>query len=149
MIVILFDPSVASSAKEISADLLNAFHKNVTVEMVDAARLTIWPAAASWDDLLLVVYQGNTFPVEGNQFIEKFIAGRGDKALILPVAVDVSVTKPPNAAAMIKALPYDVAAKGINGRLVSRAGGMRVIVKYLFLTELSTVRQLRSSFTLI
>ncbi|WP_454774738.1 toll/interleukin-1 receptor domain-containing protein [Janthinobacterium tructae] len=124
MIVILFDFNATSVANEISANLLNTFYKNITIEMVDAASAKVWPSVASWDDLLLVVYQGGNFPAEGNRFIEKFIAERGDKALILPVAVDVSAPQPPQAAAMIKALPYDIAAKGIDGRLVSRTGGM-------------------------
>ncbi|MDN2714395.1 toll/interleukin-1 receptor domain-containing protein [Janthinobacterium sp. SUN120] len=124
MIVILFDFNATSVANEISANLLNTFYKNITIEMVDAASAKLWPSVASWDDLLLVVYQGGNFPAEGNQFIEKFIAERGDKALILPVAVDLSAPQPPQAAAMIKALPYDIAAKGIDGRLVSRTGGM-------------------------
>jgi hypothetical protein len=124
MIVILFDPSTANTASEISANLFDAFHKNVTIEMVDAASSTVWPAVVSWDDLLVVVYEGKTFPAAGNEFIEKFIAERGDKALLLPVAIDLSVPQPPNAAAAIKALPFNSAAKGIDGRLVSRVGGM-------------------------
>lgn len=124
MIVILFDPNTASVAKEISTNLLNAFHKNVTIEMVDAANATVWPAVVSWDDLLLVVYQGEMFSAEGNQFIEKFIAERGITALVLPVAIDLSALQPPSSASMIKALPYDSDAKGIDGRLISRTGGM-------------------------
>lgn len=124
MIIILFDPSTTSVAKEISANLLNAFYKNVTIHMVDAASATVWPGDVSWDDLLLVVYQGGVFPAQGNQFIKKFIAERGSSALILPVAVDLNAPQPPSSASMIKALPYDSAAKGIDGRLISRTGGM-------------------------
>ncbi|SRR6266478_6275539 len=44
--------------------------------------------------------------------------------MVLPVATDEHARKPPGAAAGIKALEYDAAAEGPNGRLANRVGGL-------------------------
>jgi hypothetical protein len=124
MIVLLFEPRLASDAAIIADNIATAFHNNVEIELVEVTAGCHWPKRPSWDDLLVVIYDGNAFSSDGNAFIDDFMRGRGDHALMLPVAMDVNNRKPPLAAAQIKALPYDDLAKGTNGLLVKRVGGM-------------------------
>lgn len=123
MIVILYQSGCQEIANEAKSDLLAAFAGHAKVELAPAISATSWPVEASWDDLLVVLYKGKDFPAAGNLFIEKYLQ-RPDKAMLLPVAVDPSSPKPPDAASAIKALLYDLDAKGISGRLANRVGGM-------------------------
>jgi hypothetical protein len=124
MIVILYDPKTISIANGIASDLISAFQSNVTIELIDASSSATWSSEVSWDDLVIVVFEDASFPQLGNEFIEEFVRHRGEKALLLPVAVEVAFTRPPAAAQAIKALPFNAAASGADGRLVSRVGGM-------------------------
>lgn len=124
MIVILFDPKFALDAKKIGDDIFVAFHKNVEVYLDEIRAGGKWPASPDWDDLLIVLFDKDDFPPSGNLFIEDFIRSRGTRALLLPVAMDINHRKPPEAAERIKALPYDDSAKGVDGLLVKRVGGM-------------------------
>ena len=74
--------------------------------------------------MLIVVYNGNTFPHSGNSFISQFLRDRSDAAILLPVAINPAAKTPPTAAETIKALEYDHAAKGSTGRLAHRVGAM-------------------------
>ena len=123
MIVILHPADCLNIAESIADDLTSAFNGHVSVSLIAADSSSAWPAAVSWDDLLLVVYNGNAFPDSGNAFIVAYVSSRA-KARLLPVAVDLVHRKPPSAAAAIKALEYDASAKGTTGRLVHRAGCM-------------------------
>lgn len=124
MIVILYQPSCQKIAEKAEADLLAAFAGHVKIELIPAISAISWPLDASWDDLLLVLYDGKDFPATGNLFIEEYLRQRPDKVALLPVAVDPNFSKPPEAAAAIKALQYDLAAQGQNGRLANRVGAM-------------------------
>jgi hypothetical protein len=123
MIVILHSPAALSVAKTIETDLAAAFNGHVGVSTISADSAAAWPSTASWDDLLLVVYDRGSFPDAGNRFIADYLAAR-PKASLLPVALDLDHKKPPDPAATIKALEYDDAAKGKGGRLAHRAGCM-------------------------
>jgi hypothetical protein len=83
-----------------------------------------WPSEVSWDDLLLVIYNGKNFPATGNAFIAQYLKERSPSAILLPVAINLAAKTPPTAAAAIKALEYDHAAKRQKGRLVNRVGAM-------------------------
>ena len=123
MIVILHSPDCLTIAESIASDLTAAFNDRVGVSLIQADSSSSWPSAVSWDDLLLVVYDAKSFPDSGNTFVANYKASR-KIARLLPVAVDLVHKKPPTAAAAIKALEYDVSAKGKTGRLVHRAGCM-------------------------
>ena len=123
MIVILHSPDCLTIAASIADDLTAAFNDHISVSLMSADISSAWPSAVSWDDLLLVVYNGKPFPDSGNNFIADYSAARAN-ARLLPVAVDSAHRKPPTAAESIKALEYDDSAKGKTGRLVHRAGCM-------------------------
>jgi hypothetical protein len=125
MLVILYQDGCDAIATRAAADIAAAFTGHIEVQAVAATTAPpAWPRAASWDDLLVIVYNADGFPAAGNHFIEEFVRERAGRAMLLPVAVDPAFRRPPEAAAAIKALAYDAAAPGPNGRLVNRAGGM-------------------------
>ncbi|HJT20759.1 MAG TPA: toll/interleukin-1 receptor domain-containing protein [Nitrospira sp.] len=121
MIVILYEDDCKDIAQKTAKDLITAFADHVAVECICADSAGAWPNDVSWDDLLIVLYNKKEFPHSGNTFISQYLQNRGDTALLLPVAVDTTSPKPPEAAAAIKALPYDATTCG---RLVIRVGGM-------------------------
>jgi TIR domain len=122
MIVILHSRDCLNVTESIASDILDAFNGYVSVSLIAADSSSPWPSAASWDDLLLVVYDGKTFPDLGNAFIADYSVRAN--ARLLPIALDLEHKKPPNAASLIKALEYDNSAKGKTGRIVHRAGCM-------------------------
>jgi hypothetical protein len=124
MIVILFDPKFALDAKKIANDIFVAFHKNVEISLVEITVGGKWSTSPDWDDLLIVLFDQEDSSQTAHFFIDDFIKSRGKRALLLPVAMDVDHRKPPRAAEKIKAIPYDDSAKGIDGLLVKRVGGM-------------------------
>ena len=99
MIVILYQDGCRDVAERISSQLLKTFADKVEVLLVAAETDTTWPAAASWDDLLIVIFSGKDFPAPGNRFIELYLQKRPDTAQLLPIANDPAVRKPPEAAA--------------------------------------------------
>src|SRR6266404_3579429 len=124
MVAILYQRGCQKVAQKVAADLAKAFAHHVTVVVMAANSPSPWPAEVSWDDLLIVMFNGKKFPDAGNHFIRKYLEQRPDSAILLPVALDPRAKKPPEAAATIKALKYDRAAKGPKGRLAKRVGGM-------------------------
>ncbi len=124
MIIILYQSECHDAANQAAENLTLAFNGHVQVKLIEAGVAHSWPTDISWDDLLIVMYCNNEFSDAGNSFIEKYLKQRPDSAMLLPVAVDPDFKKPPSAAAAIKALEYDEAAKDPNGRLVNRVGGM-------------------------
>ena len=123
MLVILYQDGCDEIAARAASHLSTAFADHVEVQLIAASAPSAWPKDASWDDLLVIVYNGAGFPVVADQFIEDFVRQRPDTAMLLPVWADPAFRRPPEAAAAIKALQYDAAAPGPNGRLVNRAGG--------------------------
>jgi TIR domain len=124
MVIILYQRGCQKIAKKAAADLVKAFADHVEVALIAANSSSSWPTDVSWDDLLIVIFDGKRFPDAGILFITRYLEQRPHSALLLPVAIDPASKKPPEAAAGIKALQYDRAAKGSNGRLVNRVGGM-------------------------
>ena len=124
MVVILYQSGCLKIAKKAAADLAKAFTDHVKVSLIAAKSSSSWPADASWDDLLIVMFDGKKFPDRGDLFIKKYLAKRASSALLLPVAIDSDFRTPPTAAAAIKSLHFDRAAKGPSGRLANRVGGM-------------------------
>jgi hypothetical protein len=124
MVVILHQRECRSEAERCAADTAAAFKDHVTVLPLEAGAREDWPADVQWDDLLVVFYQDSaSFPAEGNQFIANYLHGHPGGAMLLPVAT-TAARKPPDAAAAIKALQFDAAAAGVDGRLVRRIGAM-------------------------
>lgn len=72
----------------------------------------------------MIMFDRNRFPTPGILFISEYLRERPHSAILLPVAINPASKKPPGAAAVIKALEYDHAAKGPRGRLANRVGGM-------------------------
>jgi len=124
MLIILHQRGCRKVARKIASDLGDAFTGFVKVGLIAASSSSSWPAEASWDDLLIVVYNGKEFPAAGNSFITQYLKERSPSATVLPVAIEAAARKPPDAAAEFKALEYDAAAEGPTGRLANRVGGM-------------------------
>jgi len=124
MVIILYQHGCQNFAKRAAADLRQAFANHVEVGLISASSRSSWPTEASWDDLLIVMYNANAFPAAGDSFIRKYLKDRTQSGILLPVAIDLAAKKPPQAAAAIKALEYDDTAKGPTGRLVNRVGGI-------------------------
>ena len=124
MVLILYQRGRQKIAQKAAADLVKAFTDHVKVAVMAANSPSSWPTDRSWDDLLIVMFDDKKFPDSGNLFIRKYIEQGPHSALLLPVAIDPTSTKPPAAAAAIKALQYDRTAKGPKGRLANRVGGM-------------------------
>jgi hypothetical protein len=96
----------------------------VKVKLVAASSSASWPAEASWDDLLMVMFSSKPFPAKGISFIIQYMEQRADSPTLLPVSIDRNSKRPPGPAAEIKALEYDRSAKGQTGRLANRVGAM-------------------------
>ena len=125
MIVVLHQRTHKNVADTVAQDVAAAFSGHVAVALIEAEVGATWPAPEiAWDDLLIIVFDGNAFPVSGNQFIAEYVKQRGDDAMLLPVALDAASKKPPQPSEAIKALLYDLSAAGERGRLANRAGGM-------------------------
>jgi len=124
MVVILYQRGCQKIAKKVAADLAEAFSDHVKVTLIAANSSAVWPTEISWDDLLIIMFDGNKFPESGSLFIADYVEQRPHSAILLPVALDKKSKKPPGAAAVIKALEYDRTAKGARGRLANRVGGM-------------------------
>jgi hypothetical protein len=124
MIFVLHPEANQAIAERIASHLRDALKGRVEVSLAKANSPSAWPTDVNWDDLLLVVFDGARFPDAGNDFIGEYVQQRKKRALLLPVALDVGHRKPPNAAEAIKALEFDAAAAGVDGRLVKRVGAM-------------------------
>jgi hypothetical protein len=124
MIVILYQEGCQAIAEKSDSELVKAFADQVTVARIAAELATTWPDDRSWDDVLVVIYNGKDFPAAGNSFIADYLQKRPDTAPLLPVALNAASRRPPEAAAAIKALEYDVAASVSETRLINRIGGM-------------------------
>jgi hypothetical protein len=124
MLVILHQRGCQKKAKKAASDLAKAFNNRVEVKLIPANSSASWPAKVAWDDLLIIMYDAKEFPSSGDSFIRNYLKARPHSGLLLPVAIDPAARKPPKAAAAIKAMEYDRAAKGPAGRFVNRVGGM-------------------------
>lgn len=124
MIVILHTTGRQANAEQISKDLDAAFRNAVPIVLADASTPGNWPADVNWDDLLLIVYDGGAFPDTGNKYIQDYLAARNGMGPLLPVALDSHNRRPPPAASFVKALEFDAAAGGPDGRLAKRTGAI-------------------------
>ena len=124
MVIIVHQRGLQKVARSVAGDLSKAFSGHLKVGLIPASSTCSWPEDAAWDDLLIVMFDEKTFPDPGNCFIANYLKERSHSGLLLPVAVNRRSKKPPDAAASIKALEYDRAAKGPKGRLANRVGGM-------------------------
>lgn len=124
MITILHKPAGKDIAKAMEADLETAFKGRIEVMLAEADSPKAWLKDASWDDLLVVVFDELGFPNTGNDFITEYLNKRDQKGLLLPVALKPGHTRPPKAAEAFKALEFDSKAGGVDGRFVKRAGAM-------------------------
>lgn len=94
MLIILYQHGCQNVAKKVASDLNKAFADHVKVRLVAASSSSSWPAAASWDDLLIVMYNGKDFPATGNSFIAQYFKERPSSAILLPVAIDPAAKSP-------------------------------------------------------
>jgi len=123
VIVVLHPDSCESVAQEIVGSLRSAFHGHVEVALMREASPLPWPQPDSWDDVLVVLFKTDGFTDSGNDYVRDYLR-REDRAVLLPVALDLDHQRPPKAAEAIKSLPYDYEAKGVDGRVVRRVGAM-------------------------
>jgi hypothetical protein len=157
MIVILYQSGHHKLAKKIAEDTSKAFGGHVKIKMIPATSSSSWPADTSWDDLLLVTFDRKDFPSAGNSFINQYLKARPKSAIVLPIAIDKSVRRPPDAAAEFKALEYDKHAKGPGGRLINRIGGIlglrvqkresKIFISYRAIDGVAIAHQLHDHLT--
>ena len=95
MIVILYQDRCRDVADKTALELVGAFADQVTIAPIAADSAGGWPAEISWDDLLIVLYNGKDFPASGNAFIADYLQKRPETALLLPVALNTALPKPP------------------------------------------------------
>ena len=124
MIIILHSKANERHSEGIARTLDEAFKGHVAISLNDASAPAPWPLGVGWDDLLIVAYDSTSFPDAGNDFIAEYLGKRKGKGSLLPVALDPAHRRPPKAAEAIKALEFDTAAAGVDGRLVRRVGAM-------------------------
>jgi hypothetical protein len=124
MIVVLHGDANQTTGEVIASNLQDAFKGHIEIRLAKASSPVPWPRDVSWDDLLIVVFDDSHFPDAGNDYITAYLQQRGQRALMLPVALNSSHRSPPMAAAAIKALEFNAAAPGVDGRLVKRVGAM-------------------------
>lgn len=103
MIVVLYQNGCQNIAKKTAETLVKAFEDKVGVTQMPAESAGPWPGDVSWDNLLIVVFNGSGFPDAGNRYIADYLAKRPNSALLLPVSIDPTSRKPPEAASAIKA----------------------------------------------
>src|SRR4051794_9475666 len=120
MIVVLYQNGCQEIANKASEDLVKAFNDHIGVAQMSAETDGPWPADVSWDDLLIVIFNGEGFPQAGNRFIADYLGKRPQSALLLPVSINPTSRRPPDAASAIKALPYETREQTSGGRLVRR-----------------------------
>ena len=123
MITLLYQPGCDAIAAQIKGDLDRGYASRLDMELIRADAPPATPAAPSWDDLLIVVYDAPDFPEAGNEFL-KWYRGARPNGLVLPVALSARYARPPTAIAEVKALPHDASASGENGRLAKRVGAL-------------------------
>lgn len=124
MIVVLHNKACGDIAERIQTDLVETFQQHISVALALDSIPYAWPSEVNWNDLLVVLYDGQTFPKDANTCVEEFLRSRPDTALILPVAVDKNFPTPPGAAEDYKAIAFDDDSLGVNGRLTHRVGAM-------------------------
>ena len=83
MIVILHATSQRATSEQIRRDFDTAFKNAVPITFADASSPGNWPADVSWDDLLLIVYDGTAFPDAGNKYIQDYLDARNGKGRLL------------------------------------------------------------------
>ena len=123
MIVVLHPEANHAIAEKIVSYLRDAFKGRVEIRLAKASSPSAWPSNLNWDDLLVVLFDAAHFPDPGNDFIAEYLKTR-KKALLLPVALNLAHRRPPKAAESFKAIEFEAAAPGVDGRLVKRVGAM-------------------------
>lgn len=123
MLYLLHQASDAPVATLLKKTLSAAFNDATELVLVAAESPSASTPATSWDDLLLVLFDGQAFPDAGRSFIEEYVSIRPRGAAILPVALDAAHSRPPAEAESIKAFVYE-ASEASQSQLVSRVGAM-------------------------
>jgi hypothetical protein len=124
MIVILHNKACLDIAKRMQTDLIDTFKGQVSVELAIDSKPPVWDGNVEWNDLLIVLYDGSSFPKVANDYVVAFLEKRPATALILPVAINSKFPAPPGAISAYKALPFEEDSLGTDGRLILRAGAM-------------------------
>lgn len=124
MIVILHSRECEAMANRAKSELIETFQHHISVALALDTAPQAWPGDVDWNDLLIILYNGEPFPDEADAYVRAFMASRPDTAMILPVAINSDFPVPPGAASAYKALAFDDDSLGTNGRLIHRAGAM-------------------------
>ena len=122
MIGILHSDSVAGIAEMIANGLSCAYNEQIAITRFLASSASKWSPEPRWDDILLVIYDGATFPPNGLDFIRDYMGNRRN-GLVLPVSTVSNNRKPPSGADHIKAFECD-SPQTSAGALVARVGAM-------------------------
>jgi hypothetical protein len=132
MIRVLCQEVVESVGQEIASTLQSAYKLTEVPEVL--ADDAVWDGTkpSEGDDVLLVVYQSRDLAPAARTFIEAFrdahaltdpeTGQRRPGGVVIPVATNPESVKPPDPISGIKALVYDDAAKGEDGRLAHWVG---------------------------
>ena len=107
MIIILHNEACKGIANYVNNDLIATFQHHISVELVLDTTICISPENVDWQDLLIVLYDGQPFSDKANAFVKEFLKNRPNTAMVLPVAVNKNYPVPPGAASDYKALAFD------------------------------------------
>src|SRR6266436_5424590 len=87
MVVILYQEGCLDVAQKTASELVGAFADHVSILQIAAELASTWPGGSSWDDLLIVIYNGKEFPAAANKFIADYLQERPDTALLMATAI--------------------------------------------------------------
>jgi hypothetical protein len=124
MIGILCEDDVQQVAQAIADDLAQAYGDQLQVQILSASVQSKWPVKQAWDDLLIVLYKGSTFPGTGTVFMQDYLQTTNGVGFILPVALFPHHTMPPVPISRLKAILLDDQANGPSGQIARRVGAL-------------------------
>lgn len=124
MIVVFYQKGCKKLAEQTASNLRRAFARRIPVSILSARAATQWTNDVSWDDFLLVMFNGEPLPKNGINYITQYRKSREGGGMVLPVATSARTHVPPKPLDTIKALQYDSKSTGPRGRIAQRVGAM-------------------------
>lgn len=124
MVVVLYQNGCKKPAEQIAFDLRRAFGARISVSVYPARSPSPWTEPPSWDDLLVLLFDGSALPQNGIDYITRYQEIREDAGLLLPVAISPRSQVPPKPVHALKAMQYDPRSTGPHGQITQRIGAM-------------------------
>ncbi len=118
-------PAMAESKARTLNDALRDRYTSVDVTMLEFGELHRANATTrQWDDILILLFDGNVFPDTVQNWISAYQKHHGDYAWVLPLAADASHPVPPQPLDAVKAGSCHGATAAENKVIVNRVGAL-------------------------